>query len=212
MAAHPGGRRRLRGVLVAAQVALALVLLAGAGLAARSFDRLARVDPGFRTAASLTFEITLPEATYPSLASQTQLLPRLRRADPGRAGHCRRRRGQLRPVDALRHSAAASRFTTGPRPPTKATRRCARRTPGLHGDAGDSAARRPLHRCARHARARARVALISEAAARRFWPGENPVGKRLRVHVNETIKTPREIVGVVGDVAHARNGARAGAR
>src|SRR5262249_35743340 len=43
-----GGRRRLRAVLVAAQVALALVLLAGAGLAIRSFDRLTRVDPGFR--------------------------------------------------------------------------------------------------------------------------------------------------------------------
>ena len=45
-----------------------------------------------------------------------------------------------------------------------------------------------------------RVALISESAARRYWPGENPVGKRLRVHVNETIKEPRQIVGVVGDV------------
>jgi putative ABC transport system permease protein len=44
------------------------------------------------------------------------------------------------------------------------------------------------------------VALISESAAQRYWPGENPVGKQLRVHVNEPGKIPREIVGVVGDV------------
>ena len=46
----------------------------------------------------------------------------------------------------------------------------------------------------------ARVALISEAAARRFWPGENPIGKQLRLHINEPTRTPREIVGIVGDV------------
>ena len=46
----------------------------------------------------------------------------------------------------------------------------------------------------------ARVALVSETAARRFWPGENPVGKQIRVHVNEGGRAPREIVGVVGDV------------
>ena len=46
----------------------------------------------------------------------------------------------------------------------------------------------------------ARVELVSEAAARRFWPGENPVGKQIRVHVNEGGRAPREIVGVVGDV------------
>jgi len=45
-----------------------------------------------------------------------------------------------------------------------------------------------------------RVGLISEAAARRYWPGENPVGKQIRVHVNEKVKEPREIVGVVADV------------
>ena len=79
-----GGRRRLRAVLVAAQVALALMLLAGAGLAIRSFERLTRVDPGFRTANVLTFDISLPEASYPSMALADGVLPRLRRTDPAR--------------------------------------------------------------------------------------------------------------------------------
>src|SRR4051812_32842936 len=65
-----GGRRRLRAVLVTAQVALALVLLAGAGLAVRSFQRLMHVDPGFRTANVLAFDISLPEAGYESMESQ----------------------------------------------------------------------------------------------------------------------------------------------
>jgi putative ABC transport system permease protein len=53
---------------------------------------------------------------------------------------------------------------------------------------------------ARDSETGARVAMISESAARRYWPGENPVGRQLRVHVNESISSPREIVGVVGDV------------
>src|SRR4029453_12555816 len=56
------------------------------GLAARSFDRLTRVDPGFRTSGILSYDVTLPAATYPSLASQTQFfreyVERVR-AEPG---------------------------------------------------------------------------------------------------------------------------------
>jgi putative ABC transport system permease protein len=53
---------------------------------------------------------------------------------------------------------------------------------------------------ARDSESAARVALISETAARRFWPGENPVGKQLRLHINEPTRAPREIIGIVGDV------------
>ncbi len=59
------GRRRFRSLLVAGEVALALVLLAGAGLAIRSFERLSTVRPGFDSSNVLSVNVLLPEARYP---------------------------------------------------------------------------------------------------------------------------------------------------
>ena len=59
------GRRRFRSLLVAGEVALALVLLAGAGLAIRSFERLSAVQPGFDSSNVLSVNVLLPEARYP---------------------------------------------------------------------------------------------------------------------------------------------------
>ena len=193
-----GGRRRLRAVLVAVQVALALVLLAGAGLAARSFDRLARVDPGFRTSHVLTFEITLPEATYPSLASHARFfrdyVQRIQ-AEPGIAAA-----GAVS-FAPLTRSGFGGTFTIYDRPEAASEGNAQVRsaTPG-YMETLSIPLRAGRFVDARDTETSPRVALISEAAARRFWPGENPIGKRLRLHVNEPTKTPREIVGVVGDV------------
>ena len=78
-AAQP--RRRLRGLLVVAEVAMALVILVGAGLLTRSFIALQRVDPGFAPGQALTFAVTLPRARYDSaakmIAFHQQLQPRL---------------------------------------------------------------------------------------------------------------------------------------
>jgi putative ABC transport system permease protein len=63
-ASRSGGR--LRGALVAAELALALPLLVGAGLLLQSFVRLTAVDPGFRAAGVLTFQLSLPAPRYPS--------------------------------------------------------------------------------------------------------------------------------------------------
>ena len=65
-----GRGRAIRNVLVGAEVALSLILLAGAGLAMRSFDRLMHVDPGFDPSNVLTFTIRLPEARYSTFASE----------------------------------------------------------------------------------------------------------------------------------------------
>jgi putative ABC transport system permease protein len=73
---------RMRASLVVAEMAVALVLLAGAGLLIRSFVRLAAVDPGFRVEDALTFDVTLPDARYAAEPQQIgffdRLMPRLR--------------------------------------------------------------------------------------------------------------------------------------
>ncbi|MBW3554786.1 MAG: ABC transporter permease, partial [Gemmatimonadetes bacterium] len=77
---------RLRSTLVVAQVVLAVILLGGAGLLGRSFMKLTRVDHGFRTENVLTFDISLPDAAYPTHADARQFFDRLMpeiRAVPG---------------------------------------------------------------------------------------------------------------------------------
>ena len=193
-----GARRRLRGVLVTAQVALALVLLAGAGLAIRSFDRLTSVDPGFRTENVLTFRINLPEATYPSLASYDQFFrdytARIRQM-PGviAAGAV-----AMPPVT---RSGFGGTFTIHGRPEgdDEGSAQIRSVTPG-YLEALSIPLRAGRLVTDQDTATGARVALVSESAAKRFWPGENPVGRQLRLHVNEGVRAPRQIVGVVGDV------------
>ena len=193
-----GGGRRVRELLVGAQVALALVLLAGAGLAGRSFLQLTSVDPGFRTNHVLSFEIALPDATYPSMARITTFFRDYVEAvshAPGVTAAGAVSFAPLtadgfggsfdvigRPADADEASAQIRSITPGYAEalaiPLKA---------GRLFDARDSAAS-------------AKVAIISEATARRYWPNESPVGKQLRLHVNEPTRVIREVVGVVGDI------------
>ncbi len=66
------GRARTRRALVVGEVAVAIVLLVGAGLLMRSFARLRDVDPGFRATNNTVFTVTLPEAAYPKLQQQRQ--------------------------------------------------------------------------------------------------------------------------------------------
>jgi putative ABC transport system permease protein len=72
-----GGHHRLRSMLVVSEVALALVLLAGATLLSRSFLRLLQVDPGFQPARVLAMQIALPPMTYSQPPQRTQFLQQL---------------------------------------------------------------------------------------------------------------------------------------
>jgi putative ABC transport system permease protein len=193
-----GGRRRLRAVLVAAQVGLALVLLTGAGLAVRSFTRLLHVDPGFRADGVLTVRINLPEGSYPTLSSTVQFYrdytERLRQ-QPGilTAGAV-----SMAPVT---RSGFGGSFTIHGRPEgaDEGNAQVRSATPG-YMETLTIPLRAGRLFDGRDSETAARVAIVSESAARRFWPGENPVGRQIRVHVNETARLPRQIVGVVGDV------------
>lgn len=193
-----GGRRRLRELLVSAQVALALVLLAGAGLAIRSFQRLTHVDPGFRPDSVLTARIALPDATYPSEESQVRFFADYTEAVRRLPGVLQAGAVSIAPVT---RAGFGGTFTIYGRPEGSDEGRAQVRslTPG-YMETLSIPLRAGRFFDARDTPEAPRVAIISESGARRFWPGENPIGRRLRVHVNEPSGQPREIVGVVGDV------------
>jgi putative ABC transport system permease protein len=199
---HGGGprSRRVLGALVVAEVALSLVLLAGAGLLIRSFMRLENVNPGFRAGGLLTARIQLPGTRYADDRQRSDFFSNvvgrltqkpgvrsaagitfLPMAGPGiGTSFFRTDRPEPGPGEAP---------VTDVRPITPAFFRTMR-IPQVAGrdiaesDLGD----------------RPRVAVISDTLARRYFAGENPIGKRIRVSIGPPGGGPWEIVGVVGDI------------
>jgi putative ABC transport system permease protein len=194
------GRYRLRSLLVVSEVALSMVLLVGAGLTIKSFRRLLAVDPGFTPERVLSMQLSLPRQRYPQPAQQAAFSAQLVRElaatpDVESVGVIANR-----PFSNSQWSYA---FVIEGRPPLPAGQVTVAdynsatpdyfhtlSIPLLKGrvfteqDSGQSPA----------------VAVISEAMARRFWPGEDPVGQRL--FIDDGGPNPRQIVGVVGDVKH----------
>jgi putative ABC transport system permease protein len=83
--------QRTRGILIAAQIAAAVVLLAGAALALRSFDRVRQADKGFETDRTMTFGFVMRDRSFPQAAHMKDFAGRVRGGASGRAG-CRSRR------------------------------------------------------------------------------------------------------------------------
>jgi predicted permease len=199
------GRRHnaIQGSLVVGQVALALVLLAAAGLLLRSFEKLRAVDPGFDPENLLTLAVALPFPSYPEhdapAVFQAEVLRRTRDL-PGVAsaaavtdlplqglGNCTLlftesglgMPGGSTPAPCLPHHHVSADYFS---------------TMGIPIVAG-----RQLE--ARDEQTRNGSALISRVLADRLWPGESAVGKRLRPYGwGEPWYT---VVGVAGDVRHA---------
>lgn len=190
-------RNRLRSVLVVGEVALALVLLSGAGLLMRSFYRLQSMDPGFDPHGLLTFRTNLPNAKYKSdelqAAFYRRALERIR-AIPGVpvAGAA-----QIFPLSGDDYILSFTQIGKPPLPPgNQPSAAYYSATPGYFGSlriplkAGrdftehDDAGSTP-------------VAIISESMARQFYRNENPLGQQIRVSNGSK---PAEIVGIVGDV------------
>jgi len=192
---------RLRGALVIAQMSLAIVLLVGAGLLVRSLRRLIAVDPGFDPVNLSAVTITLPPPAYPDslrrVAFYERLLERVRTMPgvqsagiiswlpmtPGNASTTLTVVGRPEPAPG-QASAAAIRLVD----------------PGYF-----AAMRIPLKRGRSLAPSdrigSAPVAVISEAMARKLWPGEDPIGQHVKVewwHPTASV----EIVGVVADSRH----------
>ena len=201
----PGGpaRVKLRGLLVVAQVAISFVLLAGAGLMLRTLWKLAQIDLGFKTERVLTSRVDLNFSRYPEDAQkrdfQTKLLDKLS-SEPGVVSAALA--GNFPLSD---RGPANGRFRIEGRPgaapenlPVADFQRASSDyfktigVPILRGRGLSSADRQDAPK----------VAVISESLARHFWPGEDPVGRRIGLdghHPTDEI-TWLAVVGVVGDV------------
>lgn len=204
-----GGMHRLRGALVIAEMALAVVLLVGAGLLIKSFVALMRVDPGFRTENVVTFDLSLPPAKYGSdaskLATINSISDRLR-ALPGtqQVGVT-----QGRPLGRM---IMITMFDVAGQPPSDPMHRTITEvhatSPSFFQAMGMTLARGRLFTEAENRREGHQVLVINEELARRYFPNQNPVGREITLGVpyNEQLSPADtnglhgEIVGVVRDV------------
>ncbi len=192
-------KQHTRKALVISEVALSLVLLIGAGLMIRSFWKLQNVDPGFDTSNALTMSVVLTFTRYPEphqrLAFVDRAIEQIR-AVPGVVSVGTTTRiplaggGSTQPFSIEGRPAGA--IAEQPMAQTRYISPDYFRAIGIPLRQGRFFSDQDRDNSVP-------VVIISEAMARRFWPGENPVGRRLTpsFHLEQG---PREIVGVVGDV------------
>lgn len=194
-------QRWTRQALVAGEVALSLVLLVGAGLLLQSLWRLQRVDPGFQPDQVLTLELNTPRpaTTRPEqvLATSHRLLDEVQ-ALPGvlAAGTI-----NLLPMGGVSWAGTCQAVAVENRPAPSGPAPCAEArtsSPGYFRAMGIPLQAGRLFD-ARDTEDRPRVVVINAAMARGFFPGEDPLGRRIAVG-NPAQPTWLEIVGVVGDV------------
>jgi putative ABC transport system permease protein len=194
-------RNRTRGVLVIAELSVAVILLVGAGLLIKSLWLLRNVKPGFDSHNVLTFSVTLPDIRYKEedqskffqdLAKRIESLPGVRSAS-----------GVIPlPLSGDRFSLS---FETEGRPVPKSDQPSADffsvsngyfKTLGIPIIQGRDFNERDQHKSTQ-------VIIVSETFAKRFFPNENPLGKRIKPGISTfegESSQMREIVGVVGDV------------
>jgi predicted permease len=196
------GAGRARRSFVLAQVALSLILLSGAGLLAKSLARVWALDPGFAPEHALAVRITLVKSRYPDpeavrlfFARATARLREL--PDVAAAG--------MASVVPLSGINARTDFRIVGRDESDPSK-----TPGAQNrwvDAGYFATLGiPLRRgraFTEHDDASgAGVAIVDEALAASLWPGQDPLGARLRLEDSEGKLREAEVVGIVGRVKH----------
>ena len=195
-------RRRLRDALVIAELALAVVLLVGAGLMLRSFAGLQRIDTGFDGRNVLTMRVTLPFQRYSAPGASTrffQEMTRRVRALPGveSAGTV-----SFLPFSEL---GAATGFTIEGRavpPPGQDNVADVRVSDVGYFDSMHIQLRRGRWFTDRELRERSNVVIINEALARQYFANDDPIGQRLSIAMNDPI-VPTEIIGIVNDVRYA---------
>ena len=193
-----GTRNRMRSALIVSEVALSLMLLAGAGLLINSFWRLLHTDAGFDGRSVLTLDIPLSRAKYTKpeqrRAAFQQLVQRMKNV-PGVRDASVVSNVPLTDLDV------EVSFNIEGRPPNK---------PGEEASADYTVASGDYYRTMNIPLLRGRVftdadtatspqvTVVSNAFAKHYFPNDDAIGKRLILDGDD--KTPREIIGVVGDV------------
>ena len=193
-----GETTRARDAFVIAEVALALILLVGAGLLLRSFSALIRVNPGFDAAHTLTVKVSIPAATYKTPDVQRAFFDRLFERVDAIPGVLAAGGTSFLPLNGL---GAATGFSIVGRPKPPAGEEPvtdvrvvthnyfrAMGIPLVSGRTFDS----------RDSGHDVRRVLINEALARQYFAGEDPIGRHIEVSWND--EKDDEIIGVVGDV------------
>ena len=192
-------QRRLGRLVVVAELALAVVLLAGASLLLRTFSHLTRVDPGFDTANLLGFTISLPEGRYPTTAATTQFWASLKERTQALPGIDAVTIAPALPPGGGGFSFSLNIEAEGnpeviadpalvlPRSTVRQEYFSVLRIPVLAGRTflpEDGVVKPP-------------PLIVNEAMARRLWPSGQAVGGRVRLNADQPW---REVVGVVGTV------------
>ena len=202
-------RLKLHNLIIVSEVAVAMVLLVGAGLMIKSFLRLHEVDPGFNTENMLTLRLWLPASRYGSNEQQAAFFQEL--SDRIETVPGIKSVGAIQDLP-LRANRMGFKFAIEGRAPTRS------------GEEPDAAYRAitpdyframsiPLLEGREFTRQDERtstpVVIINQSMASRFWPGEDPTGKRIRF--GERDAPWYSIVGIAGDVKHMGLDANEGA-
>jgi predicted permease len=195
-----GGHARLRSALVVVELAVALVLLTGAGLLLRSFEKLRMVDMGFRTDHVLTASYSLPSHQYSTQAAvdafNRELIAKLQQLPSVQAV------GVTTTLPGAGNDSNSGFVAEGFTPPKGAELQlgwpaqilgdffAAQGIPLIRGRGFNEADRAdsPL------------VVIVNRTLAEHYWPGQDPIGKRIHIGIKETPLPWMTVVGEIGDI------------
>jgi len=190
--------RRLRHAFVIAEIALAVVLLVGAGLMLRSFASMRQVDPGFDSANVVTMRMQLPRAKYQDDAARIRFFREVTERVAALPGVQAAGAVSYLPMAGL---GAATSFTIEGQPPP---------APGQDKSTAVTVCQNGFFQALKIPLLRGRlfteqemeqkrdVVIINEALARQYFPNEDPIGKRVTISMNDP-DVPTEIIGIIGD-------------
>jgi putative ABC transport system permease protein len=193
-------RRRARSALVVAETAIALTLLAGAGLMMRSFLQLQAVDPGFEPRDAATLQVLLPAARYPEAVHLDQFRDAIEQRIAAKPGVVAVGGATLLPLSGT--TSDTDFMIEGQPAPTAGNAPVVHFrsvTPGYFTAMGMTLLRGRTLTDQDRSDAPG-VVVINQTMADRYWPGENAIGKRITTSSPEGPWTT--VVGVVRDMRH----------